>query len=83
MTESGSNTYKHRVDEIRELSDRKTWKHCPGSLNPADIPSRGIAASELINQTSWWQSPAFLSELVSGGQIQNHVTLALRPKQRW
>ena len=57
---------QHRVDEIRELSDRKTWKHCPGSLNPADMPSRGIAASELINQTSWWQGPAFLSEPISG-----------------
>ena len=52
---------QHRVDEIRELSDRKMWRHNPGSLNPAGMPSRGVSASELINQTSWWQGPAFLS----------------------
>ena len=56
---------QHRVDEICTLSDKKTWRHCPGYLNPADMPSRGVAASELINQTSWWQGSAFLSEPVS------------------
>ena len=37
----------HRADEIRKISDKKAWRHCPGHLNPADLPSRGISASEL------------------------------------
>ena len=28
---------QHRVDEIRRISDKNTWKFCPGSDNPADI----------------------------------------------
>ena len=56
---------QHGVDEISKLSDRKAWGHCPGHLNPADMSFRGVAASELINWTSWWQGPAFLSEPVS------------------
>ena len=39
---------QHRVDEIRKISNRRVWRHCPGHLNPADLPSRGIAAYELV-----------------------------------
>ena len=32
---------RRRVDQILESSSREDWYFCPGSLNPADLPSRG------------------------------------------
>lgn len=29
-------------------------------MNPADLPSRGIKATELVNNYTWWNGPAFL-----------------------
>ena len=51
---------QHRVDEIRSLTSPNTWRHCPGDLNPADIPSRGLSAKELSTKTTWWNGASFL-----------------------
>ena len=53
---------QHRVNEIRRLSDGEKWRFCPGELNPADIPSRGCAVKELVNNKSWWNGPTSLTE---------------------
>ena len=50
----------HRVSEICSLSNREQWQHCPGSLNPADIPSRGMKCSKLAGNDMWWNGPSFL-----------------------
>ena len=51
---------QHRVEEIRNLTSKDDWRHCPGELNPADIPSRGLSAKELSTKTTWWNGAAFL-----------------------
>ena len=53
--------YVHqRVKEIRELSEKESWNHCPGEVNPADLPSRGVPVDELVSSSLWWNGPAFL-----------------------
>ena len=37
----------HHTVEIRSLSDNESWQFCPGSLKPADIPSRGMSETVL------------------------------------
>ena len=51
---------EHRVTEIRRLSDSQLWRHCPGNLNPADIPSRGMNGEKLLVSKLWWNGPEFL-----------------------
>ena len=49
-----------RVKEIRDLTDKESWKHCPGVMNPADLPSRGVSVDELVSNSLWWNGPPFL-----------------------
>ena len=46
--------------DICKLTDSNCWRHCPGILNPADLPSQRVSASELKNSQIWWEGPAFL-----------------------
>ena len=48
------------MTEIRRLSDSRLWRHCPGNLNPADIPSRGMNGMKLLGSKLWWNGPEFL-----------------------
>ena len=53
----------NRVTEIQELTDPKHWFHCPGTLNPADLVTRGLNASEFMKVSKFWLSgPDFLVE---------------------
>ena len=47
----------NRVLEIHQLTDPKQWRHCPGKDNPADLVTRGISASELIDSKCWTRGP--------------------------
>ena len=52
---------QHRVDEIRKLVPAECWKHCPGTDNPADLPSRGVDCCKLEANTLWWNGPKWLT----------------------
>jgi len=50
----------HRVTEIRRLTTKEEWRHCPGSLNPADVPLHGMSGHEIVNCSTWWDRPKYL-----------------------
>ncbi|XP_055691286.1 uncharacterized protein LOC129794555 [Lutzomyia longipalpis] len=52
----------HRIAKIHSLSNRENWHHVPGSINPADIISRGSTAQDLRSSSLWWHGPSFLLE---------------------
>lgn len=47
----------NRLTEILTLTTNDQWRHCPGPLNPADHPSRGLSVDELKLNTLVEGSP--------------------------
>ena len=44
---------QHRVEKIRSVLPELKWWHCPGVLNPADIPSRGLDLNKNEIKRKW------------------------------
>ena len=62
-----------RVREIQHLTNKEQWRLCPGVLNPADLPSRGLGASELVNCRMWWFS--YNLSQISGQNVKKLVLM--------
>ena len=51
---------ENQVNSIRASVPPQCWGHCPGKENPANIPSRGMTASELLSNHLWLNGPDWL-----------------------
>ncbi|GFV25995.1 integrase catalytic domain-containing protein [Trichonephila clavipes] len=52
---------ENRVKEICKLTRGHLWKHVPGSLNIADLLSRGCSPRQMLI-SRWWEGPLWLRE---------------------
>lgn len=50
----------NRVTEIQFLISPESWSHCPGKVNPADLPTRGLTVQDLNQSTLWFNRPGIL-----------------------
>ncbi|UYV70904.1 hypothetical protein LAZ67_8001068 [Cordylochernes scorpioides] len=53
--------FGNRIAEIQRLTLQSSWYYVSTKDNPADCASRGITSSELVNHSSWWNGPDWLS----------------------
>lgn len=52
----------NRILIIQKYSQDDVWHHVPTNMNPADLLSRGMSTSELLNCSLWWNGPEFIKE---------------------
>ena len=53
----------NRVQEIQRLSTPANWRFVPGKENPADLCSRGVPTSALLDEDCiWWRGPDWLRQ---------------------
>ena len=51
---------QRRVDSIKTKTLLENWRYVDTKKNPADLPSRGLSASELRDSQLWWFGPDYL-----------------------
>ena len=85
---------RNRVQYIRYRSKPEQWRHVAWKHNPADEASRGLTATELLQNSRWFVGPEFLwqeteqthpqlrVELVPNDQeVRKEVTTVLTTQQ--
>ena len=51
---------ENHVSEVWKHTQVGIWHHVPGFLNPADIPMRGLDATEFVQSELWFNGPDFI-----------------------
>ena len=70
---------QNRIDEIHQKTEGCQWRHYMGNINPTDLLSRRLTASDLIKTVLWWE--VFLNYHQVNGRMLNLLNLAHRPMQ--
>ncbi|VEN58681.1 unnamed protein product [Callosobruchus maculatus] len=52
----------NRVSQVQSISDPHSWNYVNTRCNPADLLSRGVSPSDLLNSRLWFHGPEWLSD---------------------
>ncbi|XP_055633776.1 uncharacterized protein LOC129774103 [Toxorhynchites rutilus septentrionalis] len=52
----------NRVSKIQHATENCEWNFVAGHNNPADIISRGLSPSKLLQSQLWWKGPSWLQQ---------------------
>eukprot|EP00731_Ephydatia_muelleri_P022433 Em0015g16a len=64
---------ENRVNQIHQLVPAEHLRHCPGTSNPADLPSRGTSLTDPAISALWWNGPEWLR----GGNVPLEDNIAV------
>ncbi|XP_058816948.1 uncharacterized protein LOC131680246 [Topomyia yanbarensis] len=53
----------NRVSTVQSSTASCSWQHVPGESNPADLISRGVNPTDIVNHEFWWIGPQWLGVL--------------------
>ena len=73
----------NRIQEIRSLTTIEAWRHVPGAMNPADLPSHGCSVRQLLDSESWEGPPwlKLLPEDWPSGESQPDEDLVMQERR--
>ncbi|KAF8787762.1 hypothetical protein HNY73_009327 [Argiope bruennichi] len=64
----------NRVATLQDLSCQEQWRHVSSGDNPADLISRGVNPSKMLESNLWWEGPAFLKTVsIRAGESSDAV----------
>ncbi len=64
-----------RIAKIQTQTKPQQWRWVDTKQNPADLPSRGQLAGELLGQELWWKGPTFLRSDTQKWPVQPRLDL--------
>ena len=64
---------QNRANEIANLTDNSSWRHCQGKENPANLPLRGITLIKLSVSALWTLGPPWIKEVTMPSHL-NQLT---------
>lgn len=68
----------NRIGEIQRTSSPEQWRHIPGTVNPADLPTRGLSALALAKSEVGWKDQPSLKMMSQPGQQHHPPETTLR-----
>ncbi|XP_063826513.1 uncharacterized protein LOC135075998 [Ostrinia nubilalis] len=72
----------NRVKQITDVMPASCWRHTKSEDNAADCATRGIAPSQLTNNSLWWEGPAWLkNDIVPEMKICDTPKIDMKRKQ--
>ena len=75
----------NRVSFIQSFTESENWLHVRSEHNPADLISRGISATQLLDNKLWWNGPCWLKFDRSEWKVNNflnNLPLSTIPEHR-